>query len=101
MIGAHDSIFLKTSRKIGMSQSFNVAARLSAMAQVMPDALAVVEPLGYDNKGKRQYRHCTFGQLDQDSNQIAHGLQQMGVVPGTRLALLVPPGIDFVSLVFA
>ena len=24
----------------------------------------------------------------------------MGIAPGSRLALLVPPGIDFISLVF-
>ena len=71
------------------------------MAQAMPDGVAVVEPLGYDRSGKRQYRHFTFRQLDIDSGCIADGLRLMGVVPGTRLALLVRPGIDFVSLVFA
>ena len=43
---------------------------------------------------------CTFRQLDQDSDRIARGLRQLGVPPGTRLALLVRPGIDFISLVF-
>jgi acyl-CoA synthetase (AMP-forming)/AMP-acid ligase II len=84
-----------------MNYPLNVAARLSKMAQAMPDAVAVVEPLGYDNQGKRQYRQFTFRQLDCDSDCIARGLRQMGVVPGTRLALLLRPGIDFVSLVFA
>ncbi|MGD0655781.1 MAG: fatty acid CoA ligase family protein [Thermoguttaceae bacterium] len=84
-----------------MSYPLNVATRLSKMAQAMPDAVAVVEPLGYDNQGKRQYRQFTFRQLDCDSDCIAQGLRRMGVVPGTRLALLVRPGIDFVSLVFA
>ncbi len=60
----------------------------------------MVEPLGYDAQGKRQYRHVTFRELDQDSDRIARGLRQMGVSPGTKLALLVRPGIDFVSLVF-
>ncbi|MGD0383256.1 MAG: AMP-binding protein, partial [Thermoguttaceae bacterium] len=84
-----------------MSYPLNVAARLFKMAQAMPEALAVVEPLGYDNQGKRQYRHFTFRQLDYDSDCIARGLRRMGVVQGTRLALLVRPGIDFISLVFA
>ncbi|MCR4415526.1 MAG: fatty acid CoA ligase family protein, partial [Thermoguttaceae bacterium] len=79
----------------------NVAARLSAVARNMPDALAVVEPLGYDRQGKRRYRAVTFRELDEDSGRIARGLRDLGVVPGTRLALLVRPGIDFVSLVFA
>jgi acyl-CoA synthetase (AMP-forming)/AMP-acid ligase II len=84
-----------------MNHPLNVAARLSKMAQAMPDDIAIVEPLGYDNQCKRQYRHFTFSQLDRDSDLIAQGLRRIGVVPGTRLALLVRPGIDFVSLVFA
>jgi acyl-CoA synthetase (AMP-forming)/AMP-acid ligase II len=84
-----------------MNYPLNVADRLSKTAQDMPEAIAVVEPLGYDNQGKRQYRQFTFRQLDSDSNCIALALRQMGVVPGTRLALFVRPGIDFVSLAFA
>jgi olefin beta-lactone synthetase len=79
----------------------NVGRRLTAMAQSRPEAVAIVEPLGYDRQGKRRYRHLTFRQLDQDSDRIARGLRKLGVAPGTRLALLVRPGIDFVSLVFA
>ena len=45
----------------------NVSRRLSAMARTMPEALAVVQPLGYDHSGKRQYRHVTFRELDEDS----------------------------------
>jgi olefin beta-lactone synthetase len=65
----------------------------------MPDAVAVAEPLRYDVQGKRQYRHVTFRQLDEDSDRIAAGLHEIGVQPGTRLALLVRPSIDFISLV--
>lgn len=84
-----------------MSSPLNVATRLSEVAHLMPNNTAIVEPLGYDRSGKRNYRQLTFRQLDDDSSRIAFGLRQMGVVPGTRLALLVRPGIDFISLVFA
>lgn len=80
--------------------SVNVALRLSAMAHSAPDRIAVVEPRG-SRRGQRRYAHLTFRELDQDSDHIAAGLRRMGVTPGTRLALLVRPGIDFVSLVFA
>jgi olefin beta-lactone synthetase len=83
-----------------MDATMNVGRRLSAMAQIMPDAVAVVEPLNYDAQGKRRYRHVTFRQLDDDSDRIARGLHALGATPGTRLALLVRPGIDFISLVF-
>ena len=79
----------------------NVAQRLTAMAGLRPDAVAVAEPAGRDPQGRRRYRQFTFQQLDRDSERIARGLRKLGVVPGTRLALLVRPGIDFVSLVFA
>src|SRR4029453_13279401 len=32
---------------------------------------------------------------------LADGLMALGVRPGTRLVLMVPPSIDFISLVFA
>jgi olefin beta-lactone synthetase len=83
-----------------LDTSSNVARRLSLMALARPEAVAVVEPLGYDAQGKRQYRSMTFRELDQDSDQIARGLRQLGVSPGTRMALMVRPGIDFVSLDF-
>jgi acyl-CoA synthetase (AMP-forming)/AMP-acid ligase II len=82
------------------SQSLNIANRLSVQAAAMPDAIAVVEPLGYDRQGKRRYRHFTFRELDEDSDRIAWGLQRIGVTPGVRLALLVRQGVDFISLAF-
>ncbi len=82
-------------------EAANIAARLAAVARRTPRAVAVAEALGVDRQGKRQYRQATFEELDDDSNRIAAGLRRMGVFPGTRLALLVRPGIDFISLVFA
>ena len=70
------------------------------MAASRPDAVAVVEPLGHGADGRRRYRHLTFRQLDDDSDRIALGLRRWGVQPGTRLALLVRPSIDFLSLAF-
>ena len=81
--------------------SCNVAGRLTEMAHMRPDAVAVAEPLKKYANGRRQYRTVTFRHLDDDSDRIAGGLRAMGVVPGMRLALLVRPSIDFVSLVFA
>ena len=83
------------------SDTVNVAARLPAMSRAMPEAVAVVEPLGYGGDRKRRHRKVTFRELDEDSDRIARGLRELGVVRGTRLALLVRPGIDFISLVFA
>ena len=61
---------------------------------------AVVEPAKAVG-GKCEYVRHTFRQLDEDSSALARGLVSLGVTPGMRLALLVRPGFDFVSLVFA
>ena len=79
----------------------NVAARLAAMAAEAPDRPAVFMPQGREKNGQRQYASVTFRELDQDSDRLARGLRELGVRPGVRLALLVKPSIDFISLVFA
>ena len=83
-------------------QSVNVAHRLAQFAAEMPDRLAIAAPLGKRNPGKkRRYDEITFAELEADSNRIASGLQKLGVPNGARIVLLVRPGIDFISLVFA
>jgi olefin beta-lactone synthetase len=79
----------------------NVARRLSLTAARMPTALAVVVPRGRARDGKRQYDTFTFAQLEAESNRLASGLRNWGVTPGARIALLVRPGMEFISLVFA
>ncbi|HEV3136832.1 MAG TPA: fatty acid CoA ligase family protein, partial [Pirellulales bacterium] len=85
----------------GTAEAINVARRLTAMSARMPDALAVVVPRGREPGGKRKYDTFTFRQLEEDSNRIASGLRTMGVEPGARIALLVRPSMEFISLVFA
>lgn len=79
----------------------NVGLRLTATAARNPDGVAVAEALRGKRSGRRRYRQVTFGELDQDSSRIASGLVARGVTPGTRLALMVRPGVDFIALVFA
>lgn len=80
-------------------RTVNVAARLTAMAGRMPEAVAVVEPAA---RGKRRtYRTVSFRELDRDSDVLAGGLRELGIAPGMRIAVLVRPGIDFIAIVFA
>lgn len=79
----------------------NVGLRLCETARQNPNGMAVAMPRGRDAAGKRIYDSLTFRQLDDDSNLLADGLAAMGVTPGMRLVLMVPPSIDFISLVFA
>ena len=77
----------------------NVGHCLTETAARLPDQIAVAAPAS--RKGKLRYDRCTFAELEVKSNQIANILVGNGVTPGTRLALMIPPGISFVAHVFA
>jgi len=84
-----------------LAASGNVARRLTAMARRLPGNVAIAMPARRGSTGRRQYQTVTFKQLDDDSDQLARALRRIGVDHGTRIALLVRPGIDFIALVFA
>jgi acyl-CoA synthetase (AMP-forming)/AMP-acid ligase II len=79
----------------------NIANHLSAMARREPFRLAVVVPSGRDRCGRVRYTHFTYRQLDQDSDEIAAGFSAIGIARGARSVVMVRPGLDFFSLVFA
>ena len=79
----------------------NIATHLSTMAHREPYRLAVVVPDGRDRAGRVRYTHLTYRQLDEDSDRIACGLRTFGIDRGTRAVVMVRPGLDFFSLVFA
>src|SRR5262245_37996879 len=91
------------------ARQLNVTDRLTKFARMMPDSIAVACPHRRTSR-KRQlqrgrsgalYDTISFAELAADVSRIANGLAAWGVPKGTRLALLVKPGIDFVTLVFA
>ncbi len=84
-----------------MSAQRNIADRLRQSAQVYPYQKAVVFPTGKDRQGRYTYSSLTFRQLDQESDRLARGLIQLGVKPGTRMALMVRPSLEFIALTFA
>ena len=79
----------------------NVSSHLERMAEIQPYKRAVVYPVSRDKKGRIAYAHLTFLQLERESDRIAHGLNKAGINKGTRTVLMVKPGADFFSLVFA
>jgi len=95
-ISGHNSPMLESATKRGV----NIATRLSDMAAERPDQTCIVMTTGKKD-GKHTYRSVTFAELDDDSNRLAAGLQRRGLSQGQRIALLVPPSIDFVSWTFA
>ena len=74
-------------------ETFNIAARLEHWADQKPESIALIEMLSG--------RQRTFKELEQESSRLASGLVQFGMKSGERVLLMVPYGIDFVTLTFA
>ena len=89
------------SPKSATRDRLNVADRLAVFAAERPGAIAIACPRHAQGGSREAYSTITFAGLDADATQLARGLVAWGVKPGTRLALLVRPGIEFVTLVFA
>lgn len=83
-----------------MTQTLNIADRLTTSAQLTPSQRAVVFPSGADSAGRTTYSQLTFEQLDEEATRIARGLISLGVQPGMRLVLMVPPSLEFIALTF-
>ncbi len=79
----------------------NIASHLPAMAARQPDALAAAAPTGTDRQGRVTYSRLTFRELDRWSDQVARGLEAVGLRRGMRTALMVTPGLEFFCLTFA
>lgn len=79
----------------------NVGMTLAETASRMPNAIAVAAPA---RRGQKKppihYETITFKELEIQSNRIANSIRDLGITPGTRLSLMVPPGLEFVALVF-
>jgi acyl-CoA synthetase (AMP-forming)/AMP-acid ligase II len=75
------------------SDIVNISRPLTEMAGLQPDTPAIIFP--------QEKRSLTFRELDRDSDRIAAGLGSIGIVRGTRVALLVPPSPEMFALTFA
>lgn len=79
----------------------NIASYLPEMAKLQPYNRAVVFPSGRDAAGRVLYAHMTFAQLEERSNQMASGLDKLGIKRGTKTILMVRPSLPFFALTFA
>jgi acyl-CoA synthetase (AMP-forming)/AMP-acid ligase II len=83
------------------TEQANVSRHIVELAQVAPYQQAITCLSGRDTNGKMAYSHLTLRQLNQRSNDLARGLQQAGVIRGTRAALQLLPGIEWFSITYA
>jgi acyl-CoA synthetase (AMP-forming)/AMP-acid ligase II len=83
-----------------VTELVNIAEALSRQARSQPDAIALILPTRREN-GRWQDQRFTYRQLDDLSDRLAAGLQAQGFAPGTRVAFMVPPSLEFFALFFA
>ena len=78
----------------------NVAAALSRQAEQQPHAIAIHYPAWTPFK-RGKYTSCNYLELNELSDCYARGLREYGIEVGTRTALMVTPGLDFLAMFFA
>lgn len=74
----------------------NIANRLRKMAHSHPEKPAVVRYKMWD----RVVEHCTFADLDRDSDAAARGMEAVGIGRGTKTLVMLKPGVPFFSCFF-
>ena len=78
----------------------NVASALSQQAEYQPHTTAIHYPTRSSfSSGK--YTSCSYLELNELSGCYARGLQEYGIEAGTRAALMLTPGLDFIAMFFA
>jgi olefin beta-lactone synthetase len=80
----------------------NIAAALPRIAAERPDQVAIRCPGPRARGGRVAYPHAlTYAALDRRSDHIAAGLVAIGIVRGSRCALMVRPSPELFLLMFA
>lgn len=78
----------------------NIAQALTQQATTQPDGIALIVPRKRTAAGWKDERH-SYRTLDELSTRLAAGLAAEGITPGTRVAFMVPPSLEFFALFFA
>lgn len=79
----------------------NVAYFLAQQAKALPGGAAVRAPDGRLANGSIRYLERSFLELEQEASATAYYLADSGVQRGTRVLLMVKPGLDLIRIVFA
>jgi olefin beta-lactone synthetase len=83
-----------------MSQEINIASALIRQAETQPDGVALIMPTRRTDSGWEDVRY-SYQELNDLTDRLAAGLHARGMGPGTRVAFMVPPSLEFFALFFA
>ncbi len=79
----------------------NISSWLKRSVRLHPYKRAVVFPESRDKNNRVLYSHMTFAQLDRESDFLAFGFKKAGIRRGMRTILMVRPGLEFFTIIFA
>jgi len=79
----------------------NVARFLPRMAEAVPQQAAVRVAMGRTASGRIRYEEYGFEALNRLSDNCARYLEHRGMERGTRVLLMVRPGLELITLCFA
>lgn len=80
---------------------YNIAQTLADAAAKAPYQPGIVFPAGRDEKGRAKSVQLSFMQLNATCDGYAHGLAELGIRQGDRVLLLLHPGVEMITVVFA
>ena len=78
----------------------NVAHFLAEQARRHPAQAAVRAPSGREANGAIRYQERSFAELENEAAALAHHFHARGIQRGTRVLLMVRPGLDLIRAVF-
>ncbi|WPJ94909.1 fatty acid CoA ligase family protein [Coraliomargarita algicola] len=81
--------------------AYNVAHFLAQQAVAQPEAAAVRAPVGHAPDGTIRYAERSFAELEAEAASTAHYFAAAGIRRGSRVLLMVRPGLDLIRIVFA
>ena len=84
-----------------MNSIITLSDLLSKFAKEKPNSTAIIEADKSLFSKSLSYKKFTYSELNQESTNIAKGLYQKGVRKGMKAVLMVPPGKDFLAIIYA
>ncbi|MDG1701752.1 MAG: fatty acid CoA ligase family protein [Opitutae bacterium] len=80
---------------------FNVSSFLSTQANEKPDAKALIYSYKPNFWSLPTYVDVSFKELDAMVDAVVHRFVSLGIARGTRVLLMVKPGLELIQIVFA
>ncbi|HLS28300.1 MAG TPA: fatty acid CoA ligase family protein [Opitutales bacterium] len=83
------------------NDAVNVARFLPQMAEGRGEQIALRIPAGELSDGQIRYEDYSFAELNREVDRRCHHLVRKGIVRGSRVLVLVKPGLELTALFFA